>query len=81
MAQMTGTRTRSTSTARVCTIVAFVFAAVAVLFFPLLFGLAAVVLGVIGGALGDRPLGWYAAAAGVLGGVLGTVLAAVLLNS
>jgi uncharacterized membrane protein HdeD (DUF308 family) len=82
MAQTTTTpRTRPASAARVCTILAFVFAAVAVLFFPLLFGLVALVLGVVGGVLGDRPLGWYAAAAGVLGGVLGTVLAAALLNA
>lgn len=82
MTQATTTRsTRSGITAaRVCTILGFVFAAIAVLFFPLVFGLAGLIVGVVGGLLGDRPLGWYAAAAGVVGGVLGTVLAAALLS-
>ncbi|WP_305784044.1 hypothetical protein [Symbioplanes lichenis] len=82
MAQVTTTRPARSgvSAARVCTILGFVFAAIAVLFFPLLFGLAGLVLGIVGGALGDRPLGWYAAAAGVAGGVLGTVLAVLLVS-
>jgi hypothetical protein len=80
MAEMSSpTRSRS-SAARVCTIIGFVFAAVAVLFFPIVFGLAALVLGIIGGVLGDRPLGWYAAVAGVVGGTLGIILAAALLD-
>jgi hypothetical protein len=77
----TSTTRRGVSAARVCTIIGFVFAAIAVLFFPIIFGLVAVVLGIVGGALGDRPMGWYAAAAGVAGGVAGTLLAAALLNS
>lgn len=72
---------RPNSGARICTIIAFVFAAIAVLFVPVLAGLIAVVLGVVGGALGDRPLGWYAAAAGVGGAVLGIVLAAAVVNA
>ncbi len=83
MAQVTTPRAARSgvSAARVCTILGFVFAAVAILFFPPLFGLAGLVLGIIGGAMGDRPLGWYAAAAGVAGGALGMVLAAMLVNS
>ncbi|WP_067501922.1 hypothetical protein [Actinoplanes sp. TFC3] len=83
MAQVTTTRpTRSGVTAaRVCTIIGFVFAALALLFFPPIFGLAAVVLGVVGGSLGDRPLGWYAAAAGVAGAVIGMVLSALILSA
>jgi hypothetical protein len=83
MAQVTTTRpTRSgTTAARVCTILAFVFAAVAILFLPPIFGVAALVLGVVGGALGDRPLGWYAAAAGVAGAVIGIVLAMLVMNN
>ncbi|GIJ44332.1 hypothetical protein Val02_12180 [Virgisporangium aliadipatigenens] len=72
---------RGVSAARVCSIVGFVFAAIAVLFFPIVFGLVAVILGVVAGALGDRPMGWYAAAAGVAGGVIGVLLTAALLNS
>lgn len=81
MTQVTSTRRGSVTAARVCTILAFVFAAVAVLFVPLLFGLAALVLGLVGGFLGDRPLGWYAAAAGVAGGVLGAVLGALVYSA
>jgi hypothetical protein len=74
------TPARSTTGARVCTILGFVFAVVAILFLPPLFGLAALVLGVIGGALGDRPLGWYAAGAGVIGAVIGMVLAYAMIQ-
>ena len=81
MTQVTSTRRGSITGARVCTILAFVFAAVAVFFIPVLFGLAAVVLGLVGGFLGDRPLGWYAAAAGVAGGVLGTVLGVIVFSA
>jgi hypothetical protein len=81
MTQVTTRRSGSITGARVCTIIAFVFAAVAVFFVPVVFGLAALVLGLIGGFLGDRPLGWYAAAAGVAGGVLGVILSAIVLNA
>ncbi|MEV4347396.1 hypothetical protein AB0J83_23315 [Actinoplanes sp. NPDC049596] len=81
MTQVTTRRSGSITGARVCTILAFVFAAVAILFVPIIFGLAAVVLGLVGGYLGDRPLGWYAAAAGAAGGVLGVILGAIVLNA
>jgi hypothetical protein len=71
---------RASTGARVCTILAFVFAVVAILFLPPVFGLVALVLGVIAGAMGDRPLGWYAAGAGVVGAVIGMVLAYALLR-
>ena len=71
---------RATTGARVCTILGFVFAVVAILFLPPLFGLAGLVLGVVGGALGDRPTGWYAAGASVAGAVIGMVLAYALLH-
>jgi hypothetical protein len=71
---------RSVTAARVCTIVAFVFAGLAVLFWPFVFGLAAVILGLVGGFLGDRPLGFYAAAAGVAGAVVGVLLVAALMG-
>lgn len=67
--------------ARVCTILAFVFAVVAIIFLPPLFALLAVVLGIIGGALGDRPMGWIAAASGVVGGLVGILLAYALLRN
>jgi hypothetical protein len=75
-----GTSRQSVSAARICTIIAFVFAGLAVLFWPFIFGLVAIILGLVGGFLGDRPLGFYAAAAGAAGAVLGIVLAAALLS-
>ncbi|WP_328472166.1 hypothetical protein OHA21_09145 [Actinoplanes sp. NBC_00393] len=81
MVQTTRTRGTTTNAARICTILAFVFAVGALLVSPLIFGLAAVVLGVVGAYLGDRPLGWYAAAAGAAGALLGILLNAIILNS
>ncbi len=79
MTEMSSARP-SSSAARVCTIIGFVFAVLAVFFLPPVFGVIALVLGIVGGALGDRPLGWWAAAAGVIGGALGMILAAVILS-
>lgn len=56
---------RSISAARICTIVSFVFAVLALLLNPILFGVVGLVLGVVGAVLGDKPLGWYAAGANV----------------
>ncbi|WP_341719631.1 hypothetical protein QQG74_07905 [Micromonospora sp. FIMYZ51] len=72
-----GSRPR-TNAARICTILGFVFAALALFLFPLLFGLIAVGLGVAGAVQGDKPLGWYAAGAGVAAILLNLVLAAAL---
>ncbi|SCF40155.1 hypothetical protein [Micromonospora mirobrigensis] len=82
MADMhTSTARPRSSAARICTILGFVFAVLAVFFFPLLFGIVGLVLGIVGAVMGDKPLGWYAAAASVAGAVLGMVLAAIVLNS
>jgi hypothetical protein len=62
------------TSARVCAIVAFVLAAIAVLFFPIIFGPGAIILGVVATAMGDKALGKWAIAAGVLGTILGFVL-------
>lgn len=72
-------RTRTTP-ARVCTILAFVFAAIAVLFFPIIFGLAAIVLSIVGYSLGDKALGKWAIVAAVAGTVLGFLLAYLVLT-
>ena len=63
---------RSTSAARICTIVGFVFAVLALLLNPILFGVVGLVLGVVGAVLG-----WYAAGANV--GVI--LLSMLLLNT
>ncbi|EEP74048.1 hypothetical protein MCAG_04375 [Micromonospora sp. ATCC 39149] len=81
MADTHATTRPRTNAARICTIVAFVFAALAVFVSPLVFGLLGVILGVVGAVLGDKPLGWYAAAASVAGAVLGMILSAVILNA
>jgi hypothetical protein len=72
---------RAGTGARACTILGFVFAVVAILFVPPVFGLAGVVLGIVGATLGDRPLGWYAAGAAVLGLLIGEVLVFALLRT
>ncbi|WBB81844.1 hypothetical protein O7606_11060 [Micromonospora sp. WMMD882] len=80
MANMHTTARPRTNAARICTILGFVFAVLAVFISPLLFGLAGVVLGIVGAVLGDKPLGWYAAAASVVGALVGALLVAALLN-
>jgi hypothetical protein len=69
------TPARPATSARICTILGFVLAVVAILFLPPVFGLGGLFLGLVGGALGDRPMGWYAAGAAVIGAVIGMVLA------
>lgn len=71
-------RPRSTA-ARIFTIISFVFAAIAVFILPPVFGLIGVVLGIVGAVLGDKPLGWYAAAASVAGAVIGMILSYLIL--
>lgn len=66
--------------ARTMTIIGFVLAGVAVLFAPPVFGLAAVVLGVVAHTKGD-PLGRWAIVAGIAGAIVGMALAALILNA
>ncbi|MEU2612077.1 hypothetical protein ABZ570_10915 [Micromonospora sp. NPDC007271] len=81
MADMPATARPRSSAARVCTIIAFVFAVIAIFFLPPLFGLVGLILGIVGGVLGDKPLGWYAAAASVAGAVLGIIIGYAILHS
>ncbi|MFB4283652.1 MULTISPECIES: hypothetical protein [unclassified Nonomuraea] len=62
---------------QVLSIIGFVCAAVAVLFVPVLFGLAGVALGIVGHTRGE-PLGRWAAIAAGAGMLLGTVLSILL---
>ncbi|MDP9795770.1 putative membrane protein [Catenuloplanes nepalensis] len=78
MAYQTGRRS-TVSTARILTIIAFVCAALALFVSPLIFGIAAIALGAVGASMGDKPLGWYAAAAGAVALLLGYLLAVSLL--
>jgi cytochrome c biogenesis protein CcdA len=74
------TGTRGTGSARVLTILAFVFAAVAVAFFPIVFGPVAIVLAAIAMRKGD-PLARWALIAAIAGMVAGFVLGAVLYSA
>ncbi|CAM3896676.1 hypothetical protein KIPE111705_30445 [Kibdelosporangium persicum] len=65
---------QSVTGARVCTIISFVLSAVAVFFYPIIFGLLAIVLSIVGFSMGDRSLGKWAIAVSVLATVLGFVL-------
>ncbi|GAB3379011.1 hypothetical protein RMN56_03870 [Micromonospora halotolerans] len=76
MADMPASTRPRSNAARICTIIGFVFAVIAI-FVPFL-GLVGLILGIVGAVLGDKPLGWYAAAANVVGAILGMVLAAAL---
>ncbi|WP_262287405.1 hypothetical protein [Micromonospora sp. MA102] len=79
MADMPASTRPRSNAARICTILGFVFAVIAI-FVPFL-GLVGLILGIVGAVLGDKPLGWYAAVASVVGAILGMVLAVAVLNS
>lgn len=64
-------------TDQVLSIVGCVCAAVAVLFSPVLFGLAGIVLGIVAHTKGE-PLGKWAAVAAGVGMIIGTVLSVIL---
>ena len=72
--------TRGTGTARTLTIIGFVCAVVSLFFAPIIFGVAAIVLGIIAYRKGD-PLGMWAAVAGVVGMIAGFAFAAWLLSN
>ncbi|MEV4542561.1 hypothetical protein ACIBXA_04150 [Micromonospora echinaurantiaca] len=80
MADMPSTARPRSNAARICTILGFVFAVLALLLNPIIFGVLGVILGVVGAVLGDKPLGWYAAVASVVGAVIGLVLVNALVN-
>ncbi|MBC9005608.1 hypothetical protein [Micromonospora aurantiaca (nom. illeg.)] len=81
MADIHATARPRSSAARICTIIAFVFAAIAIFILPPLFGLVGLVLGIVGAVLGDKPLGWYAATASVAGAVIGMIISYVVLTN
>ncbi|MEV1146595.1 hypothetical protein [Micromonospora sp. NPDC049799] len=80
MANMHSSARPRTNAARICTIVSFVFAVLALLLNPIIFGLVGLVLGIVGAVLGDKPLGWYAAIANVVAIVINLVVLAAILN-
>ncbi|WP_327092041.1 hypothetical protein OIE66_15830 [Nonomuraea sp. NBC_01738] len=74
---------KARSGAQVLSIIGFVCAAIALVFIPILFGIAGIVLGVVGHTRGE-PLGkWTAVTSGVtmiLGMVIGYLLAASMMS-
>jgi hypothetical protein len=75
------TTTPARTGARVCSILGIVFGAIAVLFFPIIFGLVGIVLSIIGFATGDRALGKWAIVVSVLGTVVGFILGYMAVSS
>lgn len=68
------TSRRPATGARVCTILAIVFGVIAILFLPILFGIAGIILAIVGFSLGDRSLGRWAIPVAVVGTALGFFL-------
>jgi hypothetical protein len=68
------TTTPVSSGARVCSILGIVFGVIAIVFFPIIFGIAGIVLAIVGYTRGDRRLGRLAIIVAVAGTVLGFVL-------
>ncbi|MGQ5260139.1 hypothetical protein ACTWLT_05225 [Micromonospora sp. ZYX-F-536] len=81
MADMHSTARPRSNAARILTIVGFVFAVLALLLNPIIFGVLGVIAGIVGAVLGDKPLGWYAAAASVVAAVISLVIISALINN
>jgi hypothetical protein len=69
------------SDARILTVISFVLGAIALFFVPIVLGPIGAVLGFVGMARGDKPLGMWAGIWCIVATVLGVLLAAVLLNA
>ncbi|MEU0550334.1 hypothetical protein [Micromonospora sp. NPDC005979] len=81
MADMPTTARPRSNAARILTIVGFVFAVLALLLNPIIFGVLGIIAGIVGAVLGDKPLGWYAAAASGVAAIIGLVVVAALINN
>ncbi|MEU8113078.1 hypothetical protein [Micromonospora sp. NPDC048947] len=81
MADMPSTARPRSNAARILTIVGFVFAVLALLLNPIIFGVLGVIAGVVGAVLGDKPLGWYAAAASVVAAIISLVILGALISN
>ncbi|KAB1936912.1 hypothetical protein F8271_20560 [Micromonospora sp. ALFpr18c] len=81
MADVPTTARPRSNAARILTIVGFVFAVLALLLNPIIFGVLGVIAGIVGAVLGDKPLGWYAAAASVVAAIISLVIIGALINN
>jgi hypothetical protein len=66
---------------RVFTIVGLVFGLLAIVFIPILFGPAGIVLGFVGYSKGDRPFGLIVGIGSIITMIGGLILGAVVWNS
>lgn len=69
------------STARVLSILGIVFAALSILFFPIIFGPAGIVLGFVANAKGDKPFGMWVGIASIVTMIVGMILGYVVYTS
>lgn len=80
MTTSTPARGTTANDGRIYTILAFVFGVVAILFIPILFGIAAIILAVIGMRKGD-PLARWALAVAIIGTIAGMAIGAAVMSS
>jgi hypothetical protein len=69
------------SDGRILTIISFVMGVIALLFVPIIVGPVGAVLGFVGNARGDKPMGMWAGIWCIAATIIGLVLAAVVINS
>jgi len=69
------------SGARILTIISFVLGVIALFFVPIVLGPVGAVLGFVGMARGDRPLGMWAGIWCIVATILGLVLAVVVMHA
>lgn len=69
------------SSARILSIVGAVLGAVSILFVPIILGPAGAVLGFIGYAKGDKPLGLYVGIGSLIAMVIGMALGVMVWNA
>jgi hypothetical protein len=66
---------------RVYSIIGIVCGAVALLFIPILFGPAGIILGFVGYSKGDKPLGLWVGIGSVVTMIVGMILGAIVWNA
>lgn len=71
-------RSTTSNPGRIYTILGAVFGVIALLFIPILFGPAGIILGFVGHAKGDKPLGMYVGIGSIVTTIVGMVLGALV---
>ena len=77
--QPTGSTTKNPG--RVFTIIGAVCGVIAIVIIPILFGPAGIILGFVGYAKGDKPLGLYVGIGSVITMIAGFVLSAIAISN